>query len=73
MAKKVLRCCEGCGRDTYGVFCSVCLGTNNLFGGGGKLSLKSTTHQSAEDDYGEESGPDSIYQGQHDRSNEPRR
>jgi hypothetical protein len=46
------------------VYCSRC--TNGEQKRGHRRVNEDSIHECAEDDYGDESGPDSIYRGQHD-------
>jgi hypothetical protein len=58
--KGELRCCLGCGRDTYGLFCSRCGGHDQTAGKGRAYPAVPTPGMPLEDDYGEESDADSV-------------
>jgi len=60
--RRGVRCCDFCGRDTAARcgICAKCLGRDPY----SSPIDKAATHQrmdTPEDDYGEESGPDSVY------------
>lgn len=56
-----LRCCLGCGRDTYGLFCGHCGGHNPFAGRGrGRRAWPITDMMPLEDDYSEESDANSV-------------
>jgi hypothetical protein len=58
--KHNLRCCMGCGRDTYGLFCGRCGGHDSSAGKGRAYPAVSVPGMPLEDDYGEESNADSV-------------
>jgi hypothetical protein len=61
--KRELRCCLGCGRDTYGMFCSRCGGRDPSAGKGRGYSAdpaRPSRDLPLEDDYSEESGANSV-------------
>ena len=49
-----IHCCEGCGRDCRGRFCSHCMGRRP------KIVETSAPFDTLEDDYGDESDADSV-------------
>lgn len=49
-----IHCCEGCGRDCRGGFCSHCMGRRP------KIVETSAPFDPLEDDYGDESDADSV-------------
>jgi hypothetical protein len=64
-----IRCCESCGRDCLGQFCQRCIGHVTAHTTGGHRGEPFDAGE-AEDRYDEESGPDSVYRGQHDNDKE---
>jgi len=61
MKKGELRCCLGCGRDCYGMYCAQCSGVNRFKKTSPQTSADETIH---EDRYDEESGPDDTWDAQ---------
>lgn len=62
---KELHCCLGCGRDTYGDYCSKCIGRGGLAEGKGRGRRARRSHEDdlpLEDDYSEESDANSVCQ-----------
>ncbi len=58
--KSELRCCLGCGRDTHGMYCRVCVGGNPQTGRGRGRRARPYREMPLEDDYGEESDANSV-------------
>ena len=58
--KRELRCCLGCGRDTYGLYCHQCIGHSGNAGKGRGYPAMSVRDLPLEDDYGEESDANSV-------------
>lgn len=58
--RKGLRCCESCGRDTRGRYCIYCIGHPPPVARSGN-----SPDDPLEDDYSEESGPDSVCDDEH--------
>ena len=57
-----LRCCLGCGRDTYGLFCSRCGGRDASAGKGRGYPAVPVPDMPLEDDYSEDSNANSVCQ-----------
>ena len=58
---KELHCCLGCGRDTYGDYCPLCIGHSRGIAGRGRgYPARAIRAAPLEDDYGEESDADSV-------------
>ena len=55
-----VNCCEGCGRDCYGLYCRACAMRGNRWASKMEGRPADDTRLPLEDDYGDEADADSV-------------